>query len=96
MTFMSVPYDANRYLEHRPMTPRLRAAFRARNEFRANQTALEQLGITEWQFILSRLRDQGFASPAMPEAPPNDDGRPAHVRLPGLIVEHPSGNQVGT
>ena len=96
MTFMSVPYDANRYLEHQRMSARLRAAFRARNEFRANQAALGALGVTQWTFILSRLRDQGFANVVLPETPLSNDGRPAHARVPGLIVEHPTGNQVGT
>ena len=94
MSFMVRPYNPDNFLEHQRMSARLRAAFRARNEFRANRAALEQLGVSEWQFILTRLRDQGFTNVVLPEAPPNDDGRPAHVRLPGLIVEHPTGNQV--
>lgn len=94
MTFMSRPYTPGNYLEHRPMTPRLRAAFRARAEYRANRAALEALGVNEWGYILTRLKDQGFASAVMPEVPSSNDGRPAHVRVPGLVVANPTGDQV--
>lgn len=91
--YMVLPFNPD-YLEKPRMTPRLKAAFAAQAEFRKHRSSLEKLGISESQFVASRLKDLGFSRVEI-EQGRNSDDRPLHVRLPGLVVENPTPSQVG-
>ncbi|MFO0905684.1 MAG: hypothetical protein U0939_21930 [Pirellulales bacterium] len=91
--YMVLPFNPD-YLEQPRMSARLKAAYAAQAEFRKHRASLGKLGLTEDQFVLSRLKDLGFSRVEI-EPERKSDGRPAHVRVPGLLVEFPTGNQVG-
>lgn len=75
-----------------PTIEQIRA--RAALEFRQQRAVFEGMGLTEEQFVKSRLVDAFGYSPA-PSLGRGADTRPAHERLPGLVVANPVGNQVG-